>query len=85
MCKLGCCLQAVAGWGLTPAQLAAAAGGGALVLYALVAERRAVGRALRRAAGGVGASVGELARLALSVSPNPVAAAAASRVVPPMR
>ena len=36
-------------------------------------------RSLRRAAAAVGASVGELGRLALSVSPNPVAAAAAGR------
>ncbi len=69
------------GWGsLTPAQLAGvalgAAGGAALVLYALAAERRAIGRALRRGAAGVGASVAEVARLALSLSPNPVAAAA---------
>ncbi|KAK9836999.1 hypothetical protein WJX81_005660 [Elliptochloris bilobata] len=71
--------QALAEWGLTPAQLAGAVGCSALVVYALLAERRALARALRRAASGVSASVTELGRLALSLSPNPIAAAAAGR------
>ncbi|BDA47487.1 hypothetical protein COCOBI_10-3350 [Coccomyxa sp. Obi] len=65
--------------GLSSPQVAAVAAGGAVVLYAIMAERRALLTGLRRVAGGLLGSVSEVARLALQLNPNPVAAAVAGR------
>ncbi len=65
--------------GLTQPQLAAVAAGGAVVLYAVMAERRNLLMGLRRVAGGLLGGVSEVARLALQLNPNPVTAAMAAR------
>lgn len=65
--------------GLSSPQLTAVAAGGAVVLYAIMAERRALLTGLRRVAGGLVGSMFEVARLALQLNPNPVAAAMAGR------
>lgn len=65
--------------GLSSPKVAAVAAGGAVVLYAVMAERRALLTGLRRVAGGLLGGVSEVARLALQLNPNPVAAAMAGR------
>jgi hypothetical protein len=77
--RLGHLLQGEGCAGLTQQQLAAVAAGGAVVLYAMMAERRALLGGIRRVAGGLLGGVSELARLALQLNPNPVAAAMAAR------
>lgn len=65
--------------GLSQPQLAAAAAGGAVVMYAVMAERRALLQGLRRVGGGLIGGISEVARVALQLNPNPVAAAMAYR------
>ncbi|CAL8472076.1 g11618 [Coccomyxa elongata] len=65
--------------GLSSPQVAGVAAGGVVVLYAVMAERRALLTGLRRVAGGLLGGVSEVARVALQLNPNPVAAAMAGR------
>ena len=57
--------------------LAAAAAGSAVLIYAALQERRAIATAVRTFKGKLLGSISEVARLAFSLNPNPVAAAVA--------
>ncbi|KAK9805239.1 hypothetical protein WJX72_008193 [[Myrmecia] bisecta] len=63
-------------WGLSAPQLAGAAACSTLLLYAAYAERRPLGRAIKRSAARLAGSVSDVAQVALNLNPNPLSAAA---------
>lgn len=53
-------------------QVGAAAVGGAVLLYALLAERGTILTGARRVGGGLLAGIADVARMAFQLNPNPV-------------